>query len=342
MKRHPLRRAVQVAFAIVVAMVCEQFVEGQVRAQADDGNQVVIRYLNDPGAVRSFELAEALGYLRDKGIRIEPKGDSHGGPETLAALLSGSIDAGGIATPAVINAVAGGAKILCVMPALGINKDINSKLFVLDGSSIKAPPDLKNKSIAVNATGAHLDYSIREYLRMHGLNKDDVKLVKIAGPMLDQTLRGRQADVVAVGAWQGPIAEAIAAEGGVRVLFTDYDVLGDLVLGNIVMSKTFIDQHPRIVREFVTASAKAADWASAHPDEARKILAEILKKRGDDPAAAAAWSGYGLPQHALYRDHDVKFWLDVLVREGKIKPGQLDPEDIATNKYNAHAEIVPH
>ncbi|KWV47648.1 hypothetical protein AS156_19635 [Bradyrhizobium macuxiense] len=323
-------------------MACEKFIECPVRAQAPDGNQVVIRYLNDPGAVRSFEIAEALGFLKDKGIRIESKGDSHGGPETLAALLSGSIDAGGIATPAVINAVAGGAKILCVMPALGINKDINSKLFVLDGSSIKAPSDLKNKSIAVNAIGAHLDYSIREYLRMHGLNKDDVKLVKVAGPKLDQTLRERQADLVAVGAWQGSIATAIAAKGGVRVMFTDYDVLGDLVLGNIVMNKTFIDQHPRIVREFVTASAKAGDWASAHPDEARKMLADILKKRGDDPAAAAAWSGYGLPRHALYRDRDVKFWLDVLERDDKIKPGQLDPKDIATNKYNAYAEISRH
>ena len=309
-----------------------------VPAQASDPNPVVIRYLNDPGAVRSFEIAEALGFLKDNGIRIESKGDSHGGPETLAALLSGLIDAGGIATPAVINAIAGGAKIRCIMPALGINRDINSKFFVLDGSSIKAPPDLKNKSIAVNAIGAHLDYTIREYLRMQGLDKDDAKLVEVAGPKLDHTLRERLADVVAVGAWQGPIAKAIATEGGVRVLFTDYDVLGDLVLGNIVMNNTFIVQHPRIVKEFVTASAKAADWATEYPGEARKLLGEILRRRGDDPAAAASWSGYGLPPHALYRDHDVEFWLDLLEREGNLGPNQFDPEDIATNIYNDNGQ----
>lgn len=65
---------------------------------------------------------------------------------------------------------------------------------------------------------------------------------------------------------------------------------------------------------------------------------EVIGKRGDDPAAAAVWSGYGLPQHALYRDHDVKFWLDVLVREGKLKPNEFTPEDIATNKYNDIAQ----
>jgi ABC-type nitrate/sulfonate/bicarbonate transport system substrate-binding protein len=114
------------------------------------------------------------------------------------------------------------------------------------------------------------------------------------------------------------------------------------VFGNNVVEKTFIDRHPQAVKEFVTASAKAADWAAEHPDEARKLVAQILKKRGDNPAAAAYWPGYGLLQHARYKDHDIKFWLDVLVREGKLKPGQLSPEDIATNKYNRNAQLAQH
>jgi hypothetical protein len=50
----------------------------------------------------------------------------------------------------------------------------------------------------------------------------------------------------------------------------------------------------------------------------------------------------GISQHALYKDHDTKFWLEVLVREGKLKPGQLSPEDIATNKFNANAQLAQH
>jgi ABC-type nitrate/sulfonate/bicarbonate transport system substrate-binding protein len=121
-------------------------------------------------------------------------------------------------------------------------------------------------------------------------------------------------------------------------------VLGDIVQATNAMEKSFIDRHPQAVKEFVTASAKAVDWAAEHPDEARKLVAQILKKPGDDPGAAAAayWPGYGISQHALYKDHDTKFWLDVLVREGKLKPGQFSPEDIATNKYNANAELAQH
>jgi len=316
---------------------------GGAAARADaDANSVVIRYLNDRGYVPPYEIADTLGYFRGKGIRLESEGDSPGGPESLAALVSGSIDVAGAATPAMINAIAGGAKILCIMPRAGVSKDANSKFFVLESSPIRTAMDLKGKSIAVNTLGAHLDYTVREYLKNHDLNKDDVKLVKVSGLRLDETLRDRQADVVAVGAWQSPVAAKIAAEGGARVLFTDHDVLGDIVLGNVVMNKAFIDQHPQAVEEFVTAAAKASDWAAEHPDQARKLFAQILKDRGDDPAAAGYWLGYGLRRHALYKDHDIEFWLDVLVREGRLKAGQLTFDDIATNKYNANAQLAKH
>lgn len=75
-----------------------------------------------------------------------------------------------------------GSTILCVLPAQGISKDINSKFFVLDSSPIKAAADLDGKSIAVNAPGAHLDYVVREYLRTHSL-KDNLKLVTVPGPV---------------------------------------------------------------------------------------------------------------------------------------------------------------
>ena len=95
----------------------------------------------------------------------------------------------------------------------------------------------------------------------------------------------------------------------------------------------------------MTASAKAVDWARAHPDEAKNLAAQILKKRGENAAAAvvaASWPGYGLSPHALFKEHDIKFWLDLLARDGKFKPGQFSVEVIATNKYNAYAQIAQH
>jgi ABC-type nitrate/sulfonate/bicarbonate transport system substrate-binding protein len=310
-------------------------------AGTNNADQVtVIRYVSGHGNVTPFEVADALGWLQEKGIHLESVGYSQGGPESLAAMASGSTDLAGAATPAIINAITGGAKILGVMPTGGINQSVNSKFFVLAGSDIKTARDLKGKSIAVNTLGAHLDYTVREYLKSHGLAEDDATLITVPGPQLEQILRHKQADVVAVGAWQGIFAGKIESEGGVRVLFTDYDVLGPIVLGTVAMEKAFIAAHPQAVKDFVTASDRAADWTADHPEEARKLVAKILAARGENADLAKYWPAFGLREHALYTDRDARFWIDVLTRGGRLKPGQFTPEDIETNRYNGLADLA--
>jgi ABC-type nitrate/sulfonate/bicarbonate transport system substrate-binding protein len=341
-KRRIRRAAGLVASLIAVSLAWQGFGAGlattAAAASADD--VTVIRYFNNRGSVSIYEIADALGWLKDKHIRIESEGYSQGGPENLVGLASDSVDIAGVATPPLINAIASGAKIVGVMPDGGINADVNSKFFVLAGSDVKTAEDLKDRSIAVNTLGAHLDYTTREYVRDHRLGADAVKLITIPGPQLDLVLRHKQVDVVAVGAWQSVFAGKIQAEGGVRVLFTDYQVLGNIVLGNDAMKKSFIAQHSQAVRDFVTACAKAADWTAAHPDEAKKLFADILRQRGDNPELAKYWPGYGMRPHALYTDHDVQFWIDVLVREGRLERGQFTPADIATNRYNDLANLA--
>lgn len=308
---------------------------------ADAAEDVVtIRYFANRGAVTGYELANALGWLKDRGIKLESEGFSESGPENVVALSANAIDVAGVATAPLINAIAAGAKIVGVIPDVGVSRTLTSKFYVLADSPIRTPPDLKDKSIAVNTLGAHLDYTTREYLKNHDLPVDYLKLITVPGPQLDQILRHKQADVVAVGGWQAIFAGRIEAEGGVRVLFTDYDVLGDITLGNDAMKRAFIKAHPQAVRDFVTQSARAADWSAAHPDEAKKLFAEILRKRGDNPQLAQYWPGYGLRQHALFTGHDAQFWIDALVRSGRLKPGQFVPEDIETNSYNDLAHLV--
>lgn len=332
--------AIMMSTMIALGVWCGPGVPATRAAQTDEHNVTVIRYLGTHGDVTSYEIADALGWLKDKGIRIESEGFSQGGPESLVAMASGAVDIAGAATPAIINAIVAGAKIIGVMPDGGVDKNINSKFFVLTSSDIHAAKDLQGKSIAVNTIGAHLDYTIREYLRDHGLRPDAVSLVTVPGPQLEQILRHKQTDVVAVGAWQSVFAGKIEADGGVRSLFTDYDVLGNIVLGTDAMEKSFIAKHTQAVRDFVTASARAADWTTQHPEEARKLFAQILKKRGDNPALAQYWPGFGLRQHALYTPHDAQFWIDVLVRSGRLKPGQLTADDVDTNNYNGFANLA--
>jgi ABC-type nitrate/sulfonate/bicarbonate transport system substrate-binding protein len=309
-------------------------------AAAGSDNVTVIRFFSNHGILATYEIAAALGWFKEKRIEIQSAGYSESGPENLIALSAGAIDVAGVATPPLINAIANGAKVIGVMPEIGTSKSVNSKFFVLADSNVKAPQDLKDKSIAVNTLGAHLDYTIREYVKTHDLRGANVQLVVVPGPQLDQILRHKQADVVAVGAWQTVFAGKIESEGGARVLFTDYDVLGDIVLGNDAMPQSFVAQHPEAARDFITVSAKAADWAADHPDDAKKLFAQMLKERGENPDLAQFWSGYGIRRHALYTDHDAQFWIDALVGGGRLKAGQFTPSNIVTNKFNDLAHVA--
>jgi ABC-type nitrate/sulfonate/bicarbonate transport system substrate-binding protein len=70
-------------------------------ADADKGaaDATSIRYLNGHGQVTAFEIASALGWLQEKGIAIVSQGYSQGGPESLVAMASGSVDIAGAANP---------------------------------------------------------------------------------------------------------------------------------------------------------------------------------------------------------------------------------------------------
>jgi hypothetical protein len=76
------------------------------------------------------------------------------------------------------------------------------------------------------------------------------------------------------------------------------------------------------------------------PAGSEKLVATILQQRGENLALAQYWQGYGLREHVLYTDRDAQFWIDVLVRGGKLKPGQLTPEDVETNRYNELAHLA--
>lgn len=289
---------------------------------------VKIRYLASRGGISPHELAGELGYFKGLGIELENVGYAAGGPESLFALASGSVDLGSAATPAVINSIAGGNDFVAAYPSNGINKDVKSVFYVLEDSPIKSIADIAGKTISVNTLGAHLDYTVREALRSVGLPPDAAKLVVVPGPQLEQTLRSRQVDIAGLGYWQATFAGQLVSNGGVRGVFNDTDVLGEIAGGFVVLRRDFIAANPDAARNFVEQSARAADWSRQNPDEARKVLADVLDKRGENGELARFWTGFGLREKAAVTNHDVDFWVSILERDGRLPKGKLKATDI--------------
>lgn len=289
---------------------------------------VTLRYLGGSGGLSAHELANELGYFEGTGITIENIGNAAGGPETLIALAGGSVDIGGAATPAVLNSIAAGNDFVAAYPSNGINDDAQSIFYVLDASPIKAIEDIVGKTIAVNTLGAHLEYAIREALHQKNLPVDSANLVVVPGPQLEQVLRSGQVDISAFGYWQTTFEGVARANGGIRAIFDDTDVLGEIAGGFAVLRRDWVEAHPEAARIFVEQSARALDFAREHPDETKAVLAKALAARGENPDIAQYFKGYGVRAGGLPVERDIQFWIDVLEREGKIEKGKLVAKDI--------------
>jgi ABC-type nitrate/sulfonate/bicarbonate transport system substrate-binding protein len=289
---------------------------------------VTIRYLATQGGLAAHELAQELGYFDGTGIHFENVGYAQGGPASLVALAGGSVDLGSAATSAVINSIAAGNDFVAVYPSNGINAAVKSIFYVLDDSPITSIKDLVGKTIAVNTLGAHLDYTVREALHQAGLPEDAANLIVVPGPQLEQVLRSKQVDVTAFGYWQTTFEGAARKNGGLRAVFDDTDVLGEIAGGFVVLRRDWIAAHPDAAKVFVDASVKALDYAREHPDETKAIFARALEARGENPEVAQYFIGYGVREGGLPVERDVKFWIDVLERQGTIPAGKLAAKDI--------------
>jgi ABC-type nitrate/sulfonate/bicarbonate transport system substrate-binding protein len=289
---------------------------------------VTLRYLPSRGGLAPHELAAELGYYDAAGLTLENLGYASGGPETLLALAGGSADIGSAATPAVINAIAGGNAFVAVYPTNGINDTVQSIFYVTEASPIRSIEDLPGHTIAVNTLGAHLDYVVREALHGKGLAEDSANLIVVPGPQLEQVLRAGQVDVAAFGYWQTTFEGAARSRGGLRAVFADTEVLGEIAGGFAVLRQDWIAAHPEAAKAFVAGATKALDYAREHPEETRQIFARVLAERGENPEVARYFKGYGVREGGLATAHDVQFWIDVLTREGKIPAGKLAAKDI--------------
>jgi ABC-type nitrate/sulfonate/bicarbonate transport system substrate-binding protein len=297
-------------------------------AAAEAPEPVTLRFLASQGSLSPHELAYELGYFDSLGIRLENVGYAGGGPASLFALASGSVDIGSAATAAVINSIAGGNDFVAAFPTNGINEQVKSIFYVLDDSPIRSIEDIAGKTIAVNTLGAHLDYAVREALHSKGLPENAANLVVVPGPQLEQTLRSNQVDIAAVGYWQATFNGQILDHGGVRAVFDDTDVLGEIAGGFAVLRRDFVKKNPEAAKNFVEQSARAADWSREHPEEARAVLARILTERGENGDLARHWTGFGLRKGAQATERDLDFWIGVLEREGSLPQGKYKASDL--------------
>ncbi|WP_373325827.1 ABC transporter substrate-binding protein [Sporomusa paucivorans] len=300
---------------------------------AGSGKQPDIIRVPSPGDITRpdiYMIAEELGYFAEEGIQLEYVGKVPS-PQLVASVVAGKIDVGAAHINRTIAGISAGAKIKAVVAGTETTREIPHMVYVtLDNSPVKSAQDMVGKKVGIPTIGGCNEYTPYAYLKQNGIDSPKGKIEVIVMPEANLEQALRQGNIDVAGFHKNP--GFLLARGGLKVLFTDYDVFGT-VGGNtpFYFSEKFIKEKPDVVRRFVKAVAKANDWADTNQQQAIDIT---VKRAKVDPKLLR--TGYFAPK-GLIQPETAGIWIDLLKEFGEIK-NDVKPEQIFTNEFNPYAQ----
>jgi len=289
----------------------------------------VIKVANSsiPTSVSLADVADELGFMAEEGIKLEFVGIVPAG-QLVASVTSEKLDVGGAHVNRTIAGIAAGAKIKAVIANTETTEERPHMTYVVrEDGPIKSAKDMVGKKLAIYAYGGCNEYTPYEYLRKNGISdpKGKFQIVIVPAGKEEEALRRGEVDIA--GIHDSP-ENILKHGGGVRVLFTDYDVWG--TVGGATpsyFSENFIKEKPDVVRRYVKAMAKTINWVNANPEQAAEISARRLKV---DPGIVRA--NYYAPD-GIIKEDSVQVWIDLLKDYGEITK-DIKLEDVYTNEFN--------
>lgn len=214
-------------------------------------------------------LADALGYFRDEGIRVDYTA-SQGGDKAMAALLSGEMDIALVGPEAAIY-VQGSQSPTKVKMFCGLTTSDGTFLVGRDDKPLDWK-DLKGKTIITFRPGTTPALFLDEALRRHGLDPaKDVNLISNIGipARLGAFLSG-QGDYATF--FEVDVSKLEREKKGFALASIGQTV-GPIDYTAFVATDAYIAKNPEIVRGWTRAISRSLKWiAGASPTEAAKLL----------------------------------------------------------------------
>ncbi|MET9830219.1 aliphatic sulfonate ABC transporter substrate-binding protein [Streptomyces sp. NPDC006385] len=222
-------------------------------------------------------MREGLFQKELGGTEIKPS-IFNAGPSEIEALNSGSLDIGWIGpSPAINGYLKSNGKNLRIISGSASG---GVKL-VVNPEKIKSLKDVKGKKIATPQLGNTQDVALLNWISEQGWKVDaesgqgDVSVVRTDNKITPDAYKSGSID----GAWvPEPTASKLVAEGA-KVLLDEADLWPDkkFVITNVIVSQSFLKEHPKAVEAVLRASVKTNEWIRANPEKAKAAANAQLK-----------------------------------------------------------------
>lgn len=200
------------------------------------------------------------------------------GPSEIEAIDAGSVDIGFIGPSPAVNGYAQShgkdLKIISGAASGGVK-------FVVNPKKIKSIADVKGKKIATPQLGNTQDVAFLNWLAGKGWKVDPqsgkgaVSVIREDNSVTQEAFKTGAID----GAWvPEPTASQLIAEGG-KTLIDESSLWPDkkFVTTNVVVSQSFLKQHPDVVRAVLKGIVDTNKWINANPTAAKTSANDALK-----------------------------------------------------------------
>jgi NitT/TauT family transport system substrate-binding protein len=210
------------------------------------------------------------------------------GPSVIEAMFANRIDLAYIGpNPAVNGYIQSEGKALRVIAGATSG---GAAFVVREDSGIQSPADLAGKKIATPQLGNTQDVALRDYLKVHGLSTTDkggnVEIFPTPNPEIFDLFTQGRID----GAWvPEPWASRLVLDGKGRVLVDERELWpsGDFVTAQVIVRTEFLEQHPDLVKKWLSAHVDITQWEENHPEDALPLLNASLEKLTGKKLSAA-------------------------------------------------------
>ena len=266
------------------------------------------------------EMGMQAGLFKKEGLDLEIV-YTEGGPQTVQAVISGSVDVGmqnGLL--GIIGAYAKGAPVRVISAGMTGSPDLY--FYATTASGIKSLKDADGKTIGFSGPGSSTDLVVRSALQQENVKAKPTRTGGIPG-----TFTAVMSGQVDIGWAVPPFGLQDIKDGKIAIVFRGRDVkalANETVRVNIVGAETLAAKHDALVK-FSKAYAASVDYVYEHDDslkwyaETNHISLEQARQTRDD-----------FYPHANVQFAEIK-GLDLAIQQAeefKFIAKQMKPEDL--------------
>lgn len=241
-------------------------------------------------------VAEAQGWLKDKGLALRPQA-FESGPHMIQALASGTLDiyVAGVSPLIVARSKGLDVRVVAATAIEEMQFIAGPKLAPFFKPGIGAAEAFRAyraasgapARLATQPLGSVPNTTLQHWLwQVTGTAKEDVSLVPMG---IDATQQAVLVGAVEGGTVREPTSTILTSRSAaIRVVAQGSEMFADQPGTVVAVSGTFIERHPALVQGLVDGLIRSAKLIQTAPEQAAPVMAALLGKGLVDPATILA------------------------------------------------------